>query len=424
MVSTMTRRWWTALAALCVALGVQLVTPPAQALVSTTPAPMEQTNGPVWASEIAGGRIYVGGAFTSTRPAGAAAGTNESGQAHLVAMDASTGQRIAGFAPVLRNTWDGSPGTVHAMALSPDKATLYVGGDFNEVNGQKAEHLAAFDTATGRFLGQVGWNGVNGSVRALDVSPDGRTLYVGGIFSAANWSARDRLAAFDLTGGGLTSWQPKMSVAVPGEGLRPTALAVSGDGAKVFVGGTFQQMNGVAYQGVAAVNGTTGANASGFGRSYLLAPTNWATTLEVADGVLYMGGRDDRSGSSSRKEGVQAITVSNGQVRWFARCYGDTFDVLVQGSDVYVASHAHDCSAAGGFGETNPRTYVAMHVLDRSTGRVRSGFQVTTAGTTANPDSLLLSRTLASDGSQVVMGGGFDWVQNQRQANITRFTAR
>ena len=39
--------------------------------------PTVQINGVVWNQEIVGNTVYVGGDFTTARPAGAAAGTNE-----------------------------------------------------------------------------------------------------------------------------------------------------------------------------------------------------------------------------------------------------------------------------------------------------------------------------------------------------------
>ncbi|MDT9594394.1 hypothetical protein RDV89_15020 [Nocardioides zeae] len=429
MTRTQGRRWRGAgaVAAVLAALLVGQMTGAPAAHAATTfsdaPLPMAQTNGPVWTVEMAGGRIYAGGSFTSTRPSGSPAGTGETNQAQLAAFDPATGARIAGFAPRLTNDWDGSPGTVHAMAVSPDGRTLVVGGDFNLVDGKRAEHLARFDAATGAFLGQVGWNGVNGTVRSLAFSPDGRRLYVGGAFSVASWQARDRLAAFDLTTNAVTPWAPVASLPVQNEALRITALAVSSDGSRVFVGGPFRRMNGASYQGVAAVDATDGRNVGSFRSDYLLAPYNWATTLQVVGTTLYLAGRDDYSGSADRREGVSAISTTTGTRQWYSQCYGDTFDVLAVGQELYVASHAHDCSRAGGFGETNPRRYVAMHVLDRSTGRVKSGFQVLTNGTSNDPDSLLLSRSLATDGHYLVMGGGFTWAQGRQQANLVRFGA-
>ena len=93
--------------------------------------PMGQTNGVVWATAIAGGRIYVGGSFTSTRPSGAAQGTGETGQSYLAAFDAATGAPVAGFAPKLTNDWTNGPATVWSITPSADGTSIYVGGDFN-----------------------------------------------------------------------------------------------------------------------------------------------------------------------------------------------------------------------------------------------------------------------------------------------------
>ena len=412
---------------LALLLGAGVLVSPAGAyesghtLMKGTTSAMGQTNGPVWTLQAAGGRIYAGGAFTSTRPSGAAAGSGESGQAYLAAFDATSGAPFSSFAPRLQNDYTGGPGTVFASALSPDGATLYVGGDFNLVDGQRAEHLARFDTATGRFRGGIGANGVDGTVRSLAVSPDGSTLFVGGAFSRANYSARHDLAAFDLRTGGLTTWAPTVSNNVSNEALRVVSLAVSSDGSRVFLAGPFRQVNGATAQGFMAVDATTGANVSGWRADYLLAPYNWGTVVTTVGDTVYLGARDDVASSTDRKEGVYALDAATGAVRWYAQCYGDTFALQPLGDDLYVGSHAHDCTKAGGITETNPRTYLAVTALNRTNGRSRPYF-VQTAGSSSAPDTLLLSRALATDGSSLVMGGGFASVNGDPQANLARFT--
>lgn len=388
--------------------------------MSGQPSAMGQTNGPVWAVEAAKGRIYAGGDFTSTRPAGAAAGTGETGQAYLAAFDGATGAPIPDFAPRLTNDWTNGPGSVYASAVSPDGATLYVGGDFNRIDGVRAEHVAAFDAATGAFKGQVGWNGVNNDVRAMAVSPDGKTLYVGGSFSKANWDARSYLAAFDVASGRLTSWSPQISVPVQNQPLGITSLAVSTDGSTVFVGGTFTKVNGQSMQGFAATDPINGTLKPGFRSNYLYAPTSWATTIETAGPDVFFGGRDDLTSSGSRTEGVYSVSSTTGAVNWYARCYGDTFAVLPVGDEVYVGSHAHDCAPIGGHPEKSPRTYLAMHALNRATGKLRPYFVESNGNQTDKP-SLLMSRALASDGKQLVMAGGYHGVNGKPQANISRF---
>ena len=48
----------------------------------------------------------------------------------------------------------------------------------------------------------------------------------------------------------------------------------------------------------------------------------------------------------------------NGNRIWVEDCHGDTYSGAVDGTVVYVASHAHDCARIGGFPDTtNPRVY-------------------------------------------------------------------
>ncbi len=293
--------------------------------------PMGQTNGIVWSTAVAGGRIYVGGAFTSTRPAGTAKGTGETGQAYLAAFDATTGAPVAGFAPKLTNDWTNGPATVWAMTTSPDGKTLYVGGDFNMINGQRAEHVAAFDAATGAFKGQVGWNGVNNTVRALAASPDATTLYVGGNFNKSNWADRKDLVAFDLANGGLRAFAPDVTSPVSNQALSVLALGVSADSSKVYAGGTFRTVNGLARQGFAALAASNGAPLGGWKPAYMSAPYSFATSIDVANGNVYVGGRDDATAGGNRTEGVFSLNANNGTQNWYANCYGDTFAVLAVG---------------------------------------------------------------------------------------------
>ena len=58
-----------------------------------------QINGVVWSQVVVGNTVYVGGEFTSARPAGAPAGTQETVRSNLLAYDIRTGELITSFAP-------------------------------------------------------------------------------------------------------------------------------------------------------------------------------------------------------------------------------------------------------------------------------------------------------------------------------------
>ena len=118
--------------------------PSSPATVSTDPLPTVQVDGVVWTQVIVGNTVYVGGSFATARPAGAARGVNTVPRSNFLAYDLNTGALLP-FAPTFN-------AQIRAMAVSPDQKTLYVGGQFTQVNGVNRYRLVAFDLATGAVL--------------------------------------------------------------------------------------------------------------------------------------------------------------------------------------------------------------------------------------------------------------------------------
>ena len=134
------------------------------------------------------------------------------------------------------------------MALSPDGSTLYVGGIFEHVNGVARSNLAAFSTSTGAL---TSWDPTTGAeVRSIAVSPSGSEIYIGGAFGAMDSKTRTFAAAVD-TSGKLLPWAPVLDSTV-------YALAVAPDDSQVLLGGYFQHVNGVAQNSAGAVDTVTG----------------------------------------------------------------------------------------------------------------------------------------------------------------------
>ena len=172
--------------------------PNTPATVSSDALPTVQINGVVWAQVVVGNTVYATGQFTSARPAGTAAGTDETPRANILAYDITTGALKTGFAPSLN-----AQGL--ALAASPDGQTIFVGGDFTQINGQNKYRLAALDANTGAVRPNL-TVGVDARVRSLAVV--GNTLYFGGIFSAVANQPRTRLAAVNYTNSQLLPWAP------------------------------------------------------------------------------------------------------------------------------------------------------------------------------------------------------------------------
>ena len=181
---------------------------PGQTLSAAT-SPMYQTNGTVWSLAYSDNVVYAGGAFTSVRPPGEPLGTDENARTYLAAFNSQTGALLP-FAPSIN-------GTVKAVAVSADGTTLYVGGMFTEVDGAYHDDLAAINLATGSVV--ANWKpSAPGYVDTIAPAANGSAVYFGGGFSKADGVARTNAAAVAPVGatspGSLLAWDPVLNGSV------------------------------------------------------------------------------------------------------------------------------------------------------------------------------------------------------------------
>ena len=202
-----------------------------------------------WCQVVVGNTVYVGGDFTTARPAGAAPGVNTVPRHNVLAYDITTGNLIDSFADPNVN------GVVRTIAAGPDGQPIYIGGDFLTVNGVSHPHLAALNPSGQLDTSFTGYT--SDQVDAITLSPDGKSVYAGGNFLAANGAPRTRLAKFSTTGALDRNWLPAARGVV-------LSLLVTPDASKVVVGGSFPQLNSdTAVKGIGAVNNTNGASVTG-----------------------------------------------------------------------------------------------------------------------------------------------------------------
>ncbi|NGN93058.1 hypothetical protein G5C66_09960 [Nocardioides sp. KC13] len=312
--------------------------------VSADVLPTVQIDGVAWKQVIVGDTVYVGGNFTSARPAGAAAGTNETPRANMLAYRLSTGELIDGFAPSFN-------GQVKDLALSPDKSLLYVAGSFTQVNGVNRYRGAAINLATGAL---TSFRPIfNSTTNAVAATAD--AVYYGGVFTSADNTARTKVAAVAPTDTG-TQLLP-MNPTVSNGSVQD--IVVSPDGADIVIGGNFTRVNGSSNPGygLARIKVATGASMSLPVNSEVRnGGSNSAILSLESDGTSFYG-TGYHYGSGGNLEGSFKSDWATGKLTWLEDCHGDTYSIWPTAEVAYQASHKHYCGNSGGFPETNPRSF-------------------------------------------------------------------
>lgn len=387
--------------------------------VSADELPTVQIDGVVWDQIVVGDTVYAVGSFTSARPAGAPAGTDETPRSNILAYSLSTGELITSWAPTLNDE-------AKAIVASADGSRIFVGGSFTQVSGVNRYRVVALDATTGAVV--PNWNVVtNSRVRSLAISGD--TLYMGGIFSIAGNQPRNRLAAVSASTGALLPWAPTADAEV-------LALVAPEGSGKVVAGGKFANLNSTGAYGMGALDATTGA----------LLP--WAVNATVrnagADAAIYSLSTDGEQvygtgytfGSGGNFESTFAARASDGALVYVTGCLGDTYDSVAIEGVLYDVSHTHNCSFIGGNPELTPRDW--QRASAKSSAPAASG-AVNVGGTfNGQPAPEFLhwtpyfeaglytgsgqaAWTIEGNSEYLALGGEFTQVNSSDQQGLVRF---
>jgi hypothetical protein len=382
-----------------------------QAPVAFTSANLStyQTNGIAWAVAAAQGKVFVGGTFTSVRPAGAAAGTSETPRTNFVVLDAATGAPTT-CAPAFTVTSNPAAATVRALDVSPDGATLYVGGYFTSAGGAARQFLAALDIAA-CTINTTFKPFPNATVRAIRSTAT--TVYYGGDIVTVNGAARTYAAAAVAVGkpgaGSLSPWAPKLDKNVRALGIKP-------DGTAVVIGGNFDTVNSVTSNRLVVVDSATGTtNVATF--TGLNTVGSAVKSIAVDASGFYTGNEGTGTGSF---DGRLAFNWSGYTQRWKDSCLGATQSVILYQGVLYSGSHAHDCSLMGWFPD-GARNHFLAETTTGSAPSILSWFPNTNdgLGEMIGPRAL----TIATSGTATYLYavGEFTTVNGVAQQGITRF---
>ncbi|MCA1842727.1 MAG: delta-60 repeat domain-containing protein, partial [Actinobacteria bacterium] len=159
-----------------------------------------------------GGLVYAGGNFTNL---GATPRT------YLGALDVTPGPSFGSalpFAPKIENLGQGAkagePPVVQSIVLTADGSRMYIGGNFDHVNGVVRKNLAALSLPGGEVDPNFDPGEPQGTVRVVHLDPVLNVLYAGGDFDSIQIPGSQRLRRPDNDAGCGTP-QHKDSVLTP-----------------------------------------------------------------------------------------------------------------------------------------------------------------------------------------------------------------
>ncbi|MEO8329999.1 MAG: hypothetical protein ABI586_08345, partial [Candidatus Nanopelagicales bacterium] len=270
-------------------------------------------------------------------------------QRNLVAFNVNTGAIDRGFDPDVN-------GPVFTVKSDAAGDAVFIGGEFDSVNGDTRRDLAKVDVGTGATVASFESN-ANAYVKDLALSPDGSRLYVGGAFdsltTAGNQVFVNKLTAIDTTtGAALPGFAMPLTDPTNDQsegGVR--ALALTTDGSRLMVIGNFNRALGSFRSHIAQidVSGSTpvltdwhtklynqpcGRGQIGWMRDIDIAPDGSAAYVVTA-GHFYYPACDTANAFP------MAVPAAGADVSpLWSRMIGDTQEsVAATGSAVYVGGH-------------------------------------------------------------------------------------
>jgi hypothetical protein len=240
-----------------------------------------------------------------------------------VLVDPVTGTAVSTF-PVFNTNTGAGYHEVH-KAIPDGSGGWYVGGTFDCVDGGTQSdfaHILSGGQVDPAMSFQVGSNYVRGGV--YDLVSDGNTLYLGGSFQTVNGQPRNNLAAIDLATKTLLPWAPDTNSEV-------SCLAL--DNSALYVGGEFTTIGGQPRPDVGAVDKSTGS-----ALSWNPQPNYLVYSMAVTNSIVYILGGFYQMGGLPRNS-IAAVDETSGAVLpWTSSVNLSNYTSLfLSGGSLYIA---------------------------------------------------------------------------------------
>jgi hypothetical protein len=238
---------------------ITLPAPVSQSAVSYTPNVYAGTScgklckpSTVYSTAVVNGEVVVAGAFTevcSPADTGYADCPTDVTRDYMFAFNLATGAIDPDFAPTVNDP-------VLSVVAGPDN-TVYAGGLFTTVNGASAGGIVQLNVDPGQSNDGTTVSGfttqTDGAVNQLALN--GSALYLGGTFDTVNGTAETGVARVNATTGAVdTSFSITLGDPITGTTLQVLTLAVTPNGDTLGIGGSFQTVGGESIPRVALIN--------------------------------------------------------------------------------------------------------------------------------------------------------------------------
>ena len=287
-----------------------------------------------------GSRIFIGGNFTQVKEAGSSTVIDRS---RVLAFDATTGKIDTAFKPA-------ADGEVSVLLPSADGKSIYLGGMFTHIDGAASKVLARLDINTGQPV--AGFT-PHLDARVKDLRLTGGRLWVGGNMATADGVSRPALQTLDPDTGRIDNFQ---SLTFAGTQNGGTTLVykmdVTPDGSKLIAVGNFTSVDGQARPQIVMIDLTGSAahladwQTSRYAAACSSSFDSYMRDVDVSpDGKYFVVSTTGAAGGTSKMCDSQArwetgATGANLQPTWTTYAGGDTtYAIEITDSVVYVGGH-------------------------------------------------------------------------------------
>jgi WD40 repeat protein len=343
-------------------------------LISVDPAALATPGAQLWAKRYNGpanlydeaNALAVGADGTKVFSTGFSRGSTSSNDYATVAYDASTGDRL------WARRYNGPGNAIdeaEALALSPGGSSVFVTG-FSFGSASRFDYATvAYDASTGATLWVKRYDRSDDEARALEVSPDGTTVFVtGGSYGSAT-SLDYATVAYDASTGAKL-WARRYNGPLSSQD-EANALDVSADSSSVFVTGYSYGLTQSADYATVAYDASTGAK---LWVSRYREPSNeneepagaQAVAVSPDGSSVFVTGRN-RSTTTANDYATVAYEAATGAKLW-ARRYSPAADSQDAASALVVSPDGSRVFVTGSSSGSSGLSDYATVGYDASTG--------------------------------------------------------